>query len=93
MLLTTRPATVLTHEENLMWSFTELVRAQNSSGTAPTQITEANGYYPSDVLTSTPIRTVDGGYRHVLRVLMPVSPLYYGSTTPVFKFAGNIVTP
>lgn len=93
MLLTTRPAAVTTHEENLLWSFTELLRASNSSGAAPTQVTEANGFYPSDVLTTTPIRTVDGGYRHILRVLMPVSPLYYGSSTPVWDFAGNIVTP
>lgn len=93
MILTTRPSTVTTHEENLMWSLTELIRAQHASGTAPTQITEANGYYPSDVITTTPIRTVDGGYRHVVRVLMPINPQYYGSTTPVYEFAGNIVTP
>ena len=93
MLLTPRPTTVTTHEENLMWSFTELLRGQNQSGTAPVQITESNGYYPSDILTATPIRSVDGGYRHILRILMPVSPLSYGSSTPVYEFAGNIVTP
>lgn len=93
MLLTTRPAGVTTHEENLMWSVAELIRGQHASGAVPTQITEANGYYPSDIITTTPIRTVDGGYRHVVRVLMPINPLYYGSTTPVWDFAGNIVTP
>jgi hypothetical protein len=76
-----------------MWSLTELIKAQHSSGTAPTQITEANGYYPSDVITCTPIRTVDGGYRQVVRILMPMSPLYFGSSTPAYEFAGNIVTP
>lgn len=93
MLLTPRSTTVTTHEENIMWSVSELIQGQHANGLAPTQITEANGYYPSDVITVTPIRTVDGGYRHVVRILMPVDPLYYGSSTPVYEFAGNIVTP
>lgn len=92
MLLTPKPSTVATHEQNIVWSITELIKAQNNSGYLPTQITEANGYYPSDIVSVVPIRTVDGGYRHVLRILMPVNPGYYGAAFPVWQFVGDIFT-
>ena len=91
MLLTPKPASVDTHEENILWSVAELMKAQAASGTLPLQITEQGGYFASDVISVLPIRTVDGGYRHVIRILMPVNPGYYGSNIPVWEFVGQIV--
>lgn len=91
MLLTTKPASVDTHEENIIWSVAQLLMAQAASGTLPLQVTEQGGYYASDVISVTPIRTVDGGFRHVVRVLMPVNPGFYGSNIPVWEFVGQIV--
>lgn len=92
MLLTPKPLSVDTHEENIMWSVAELVKAQAASGVLPLQITEQGGYYPSDTISAVPIRTVDGGYRHVVRILMPVNPGFYGSNIPVWEFVGQLVT-
>ena len=91
MLLTPKPASVDTHEENILWSVAELMKAQAASGTLPLQITEQGGYFASDVISVLPIRTVDGGYRHVIRILMPVNPGDYGSNIPVWEFVGQIV--
>lgn len=91
MLLTPRPVSVDTHEENILWSVAELIKAQAASGTLPLQITEQGGYFASDVISVLPIRSVDGGYRHVIRILMPVNPGYYGSNIPVWEFVGQIV--
>ena len=65
MLLGTKPATVTTHERNIIWSAATLIGTQASSGLLPPKIIEAEGYFPSDIIQITPIRTVDGGYRHV----------------------------
>lgn len=92
MLLTPRPSEVTTHEINIMWSLAKLIQAQASATTAPPRIVEAEGYYPSDIISVTPIRTVDGGYRHVTRILMPVNPAFYGASQPVWQFVGDIVT-
>lgn len=92
MLLTPKPASVDTHEENIMWSVAELIQAQAASGVLPLQITEQGGYYASDTISATPIRTVDGGYRHVVRILMPVNPGFYGSNIPVWEFVGQLVS-
>lgn len=91
MQLTPKPLSVDTHEENILWSTAELIKAQAASGVLPLQITEQGGYYASDVISVTPIRTVDGGYRHVVRILMPVNPGFYGSNIPVWEFVGQIV--
>ena len=91
MLLTPKPASVDTFEENISWSVAQLIMAQAASGTLPLQITEQGGYFASDVISVLPIRTVDGGYRHVIRILMPVNPGYYGSNIPVWEFVGQIV--
>lgn len=93
MLLTPKPASVTTHERNILWSVAALIGAQASSGLLPPKIIEADGYFPADIVQVTPIRTVDGGYRHVVRVLMPVNPAFYGSTIPVWEFVGDIITP
>lgn len=92
LLPPTRPSSVDTHEENIMWSVAELIKAQASSGVLPLQITEQAGYFPSDTIGATPIRTVDGGYRHVVRILMPVNPGFYGSNIPVWEFVGQLVS-
>lgn len=91
MLLGTKPASVDTHEENIAWSIAMLIQGQAVSGSLPLQVTEQYGYFPSDTITATPIRTVDGGYRHVMRVLMPINPAFYGSNIPVWEFVGQIV--
>lgn len=92
LLPPTRPASIDTHEENIIWSVAELIKAQAASGALPLQITEQYGYFPSDLIQSTPIRTVDGGYRHVVRILMPVNPGFYGSNIPVWEFVGQLVS-
>lgn len=93
MLLTPKPASVTTHEENIMWSVCSLISAQANSGLQPPRIIEADGYFASDIVQVTPIRTVDGGYRHVIRLLMPVNPAFYGAAIPVWEFVGDIITP
>jgi hypothetical protein len=93
MLLTATPPGITTHEQNILWSLSELRKqlySQSTSTAHPHQVIEAQGYYPSDVVAIQEIRSVDGGSRHVLRVLMPVSPDYYGSASPVWTFAGEI---
>lgn len=92
LLPSSRPASIDTHEENIVWSVAELMKAQASSGTLPLQITEQAGYFPGDTISATPIRTVDGGYRHVIRILMPVNPGFYGSNIPVWEFVGQLVS-
>lgn len=93
MLLTTRPAAVTTHERNILWSVATLVAAQANSGLQPPKIIEADGYFPGDIIQISPIRTVDGGYRHIVRLMMPVNPAFYGASIPVWEFCGDIITP
>lgn len=93
MLLTPRPVTVTTHERNIIWSVASLIGVQANSGLQPPKILEAEGYFASDIVQVTPIRSVDGGYRHVVRVLVPVNPAFYGSNIPVWEFVGDIITP
>lgn len=92
MLLTTRPATVTTHERNIVWSVSTLIAAQANSGLQPPKIIEADGYFPSDIIQVSPIRTIDGGYRHVTRILVPVNPAFYGAAIPVWEFVGDIIS-
>ena len=91
MLLGTKPSTVTTHERNIIWSVATLIGTQANSGLLPPKIIEAEGYFPGDIIQITPIRTVDGGYRHVVRVLMPVNPAFYGAAIPVWEFTGDII--
>lgn len=91
MILGTKPATVTTHERNIIWSASTLIGTQASSGLLPPKIIEADGYFASDIIQITPIRTVDGGYRHVVRILMPVNPAFYGAAIPVWEFTGDII--
>lgn len=93
MLLSSRPSEITTHEQNILWSFSQLktkLAASSASTAYPLQITEAQGYYPSEIVSVQEIASVDGGPRHVLRILMPVSPEYYGSPIPVWRFAKSI---
>lgn len=91
MQLGTKPATVTTHERNIIWSVATLIATQSNSGLLPPKIIEADGYFPSDIIQVTPIRTVDGGYRHVVRLLVPVNPAFYGAAIPVWEFTGDII--
>lgn len=93
MLLTPRPADITTHEQNILWSFAQLktaLAAATVSAEYPKQVIESQGYYASEIVSIQEIASVDGGPRHILRVLMPVSPDYYGSSNPVWKFAKSI---
>ena len=93
MLLTPRPTAVTTHERNILWSAAALIGAQANSGLQPPKIIEADGYFASDIIQINPIRSIDGGYRHVVRILMPVNPAFYGANIPVWEFCGDIITP
>lgn len=94
MVIGTIPADIATKEQLIVWAVAEIRRelaAANASVQYPKQITEAQGYFPSDVIAIQEISTVDGGSRHILRVLMPVSPAYYGADAPVYQFCGQIL--
>lgn len=94
MLMTPRPLDITTHEENILWSFTQIktnLSAATISTQYPKQIIEAQGYYASEVVSVQEISSVDGGPRHILRILMPVVPAYYGSSNPVWKFVRSII--
>ena len=93
MLLTTRPAEITTHEQNILWSVSQLRQilvSQPDNTIAPRKIIEAEGYYASDVISIQEISPPASIPRHVVRVLMPVVPGYYGATQPVWNFAGTI---
>jgi hypothetical protein len=94
MLLGPIPSTVKTHEQNIAWSFSELLKELEnptvSDVTYPLQITESQGYYPSDVLSVQNVRTVDGGYRQILRMLMPIAAASYGGSKSVWEFVRPI---
>jgi len=93
MLLTPRPPEIITHEQNILWSFAQIKTALAAAAAAPEypkQVIEAMGFFASEVVSIQEISSVDGGPRHVLRVLMPVTPDYYGSSNPVWKFAKSI---
>jgi hypothetical protein len=95
MLLTPKPSTVLTHEQNILWSVAailERLSTRPENPKTPLKLTESEGYYPSDVVSVTPINTKDGGARHVVRLLIPVSGEYYGSSSPVWMFATNMAS-
>lgn len=91
MLLTPHPTTVTTHERNILWSMCSLISGQNNTGFLPAQIVEQNGYFPSEMIALNPIRSVDGGYRQVGRILLPVNPSYLGAAIPIWEFCGEIV--
>lgn len=91
MLLTPRPADILTHEQNLLWSASEIRKtlvSQPDNTIAPRKIVEAEGYFASDVVSIQEINPPAAYPRHVVRVLMPIAPAYYGASLPVWKFAG-----
>lgn len=93
MLLTPKPNTVLTHEQNIMWSISVLrgmLNSQPVNTTAPRKIVEAEGFYASDVISIQDINPPADDPHQVLRILMPVTPDYYGSSRPVWEFAGNL---
>ena len=91
MLLTPLAAGILTNERALMFYYTRLKTQAVAGGFAVPQITEYPGYAPSEMLKNDEIPSVDGGYIHALRILIPVNPTYYGSSSPVWSFAGIIV--
>lgn len=91
MLLTPLATGILTNERALLFYYSRLKTQAVSGGFAVPQITEYPGYAPSEMLKNDEISTVDGGYVHALRILVPVNPSYYGSAQPVWNFAGVII--
>lgn len=94
MIIGTIPPSIATMEQLITWGISELRRElseANPTAQYPAKITEAQGYFPSDVIAIQEVSTVDGGSRHILRVLMPVSPAYYGASAPVHEFCGLIL--
>jgi hypothetical protein len=94
MILGTIPPEIQTKEAMIVWAFSGLRSALKDSVPTPQypeKITEAAGYFPSDILAVQELSTIDGGERHIIRILMPVDPQYYGSTTPVWQFVGTVV--
>lgn len=93
MLLTPRPTDIATHEQNILWSVAELRKilvAQPDNAIAPRKIVEAEGYFASDVISIQEISPPASYPRHVVRLLMPIAPGYYGSSLPVWKFVGAL---
>ncbi len=94
MLLGTKPSSVLTHEQNIAWSLSEIIKELEnpslSNAPFPLQVTESQGYYPSEVISVQPVRTVDGGFRHIYRILMPISAASYSGSKAVWDCVGSI---
>ena len=93
MLLTSKPVNVLTHEQNILWSVSELRKvlvSQPLNDTVPRKIIEAEGYYASDTISIQEITPPASNPRHVVRLLMPIAPGYYGASQPVWEFAGTL---
>lgn len=93
MLLTPRPTDILTHEQNILWSVSEIRKilvSQPENTTAPRKIIEAEGYYASEVVSIQEISPPASYPRHVVRLLMPIAPGYYGASQPVWKFVGAL---
>lgn len=91
MVIGTIPPDIATKEQLLVWVVSEIradIAANSPTATYPAKITEAQGYYPSDVISIQEISTIDGGDRHILRILMPVDPAYYGASNPVYQYCG-----
>ena len=91
MLLTPLETGILTNERALMFYYSKLKSRAVASGFSIPSLTEFPGYAPTEMLKNDEISTVDAGYVHALRILIPVNPTYYGSTSPVWTFAGTIV--
>ena len=91
MLLTPLPAGILTNERAIMFYYSRLKTQAVAGGFAVPSLTEFPGYAPTEMLKNDEISTVDAGYVHALRLLIPVNPAYYGSVNPVWTFAGTIV--
>lgn len=91
MLLSQKPPEVLTNEAMIMFLYCKILKAQAETGAAPIQITEGYGFYPSEQLAAIPVRTIDGGDRQIIRILMPVDRRYFGSSNPVWEHTGIIV--
>ena len=76
-----------------MWSARELRKALLVSPDnllAPKKVIEAEGYYASDVISIQEISPPIGPPRHIIRILVPVNPEYYGASQPVWEFAGAL---
>lgn len=94
MIIGTIPPDIATMEQLITWGVSELRRElseANPSAQYPQRITEAQGYFPSEVIAIQEISTIDGGSRHILRILMPVAAAYYGANQPVYQFCGQIL--
>jgi hypothetical protein len=61
-----------------------------SNSKAPRRVVETEGYYASDIVSAQEAPGPDGLTRLICRVLIPVSPDYFGSASPLWNFAGTV---
>ena len=93
MLLTPKPASVLTHEQNVLWSSIELRKALYTnppSNTLPRKIIEAEGFYASDVISFIEAVPPLGATRLIIRMLMPIDLAYLGASDAPWTYVGDI---
>jgi len=91
MLLSPLPPGILTNERAVMFYYSALRTQAVSGGFAIPSLVEYPGYAPSEMLSHNEISTVDAGYVHALRLLIPVNPAFYGASSPVWEYSGVIV--
>lgn len=90
MRLTPIDVTVLTHEQAIIFHFVKLI-AEKTRLNLDLRLTESEGYYSSQQISVQTVSTVDAGECHVLRIVIPVRPNYYGAASSVWNFAEEII--
>ena len=90
MRLVAFDASVLTHEQAILFHYSKLIEERNRLG-LDLRLTEAEGYYSSQQLSVQLVDTVDAGPCHVIRFVIPVRANFYGAASPVWQFADEII--
>ena len=90
MRLTPNDPSVVTHEQQIMFSVCKLIAEKSRLG-LDLRLTESEGYYSSQQISVQVVPTVDAGECHVIRVVIPVRSNFYGSASPVWNFADEII--
>lgn len=90
MRLTPIDPTVLTHEQAIIFHFVKLIH-EKTRLSLDLRLTESEGYYSSQQISIQTVSTVDAGECHVLRIVIPVRANYYGSSSPVWNYADEVI--
>lgn len=93
MKLSVTPPTVLEHEQNILYSISEIrkmLASQPINDVCPRRVIESEGYAGSDVANIQEILCPDGVTRLVARVLIPVDRAWMGAAAPIWTFAGKV---